>query len=222
MSRVFYRSDFIDFSSVNTWNKQQEVGDPVLLSTDRGDIRCLFHEAGSGDQAIIWAWGVRGGFDGPANNVYGRMAEALISQNIASLRVDYRRPGELLDCILDVLVATQFLVSRGYESICLVGHSFGGAVVISAGAEVEHVKAVIALSSQTLGADRPDLLYPRPLLLIHGMEDRNLPHRCSEIIYEAAVEPKELVLLPGASHGLKQSAEEVEDRIWNFVTSHLG
>ena len=94
--------------------------------------------------------------------------------------------------------------------------------MISAGAEVEHVKAVIALSSQTLGADRPDLLYPRPLLLIHGMEDRNLPHRCSEIIYEAAVEPKELVLLPGASHGLKQSAEEVEDRIWNFVNSHLG
>jgi len=222
LGKIFYSNDFIDFQHVASWAKQEESGDSVLLSTDRGGIRCLFHKSTSTERAIIWVWGVKGGFDGPANSVYGRLAESLMSQDIASLRVDYRRPGDLHECILDVLVSLQFLVSGGYKTICLVGHSFGGAVVISAGSVVDEVKAVIALSSQTLGADRPDLLHPRPLLLIHGMEDRNLPHRCSEMIYESAVEPKELVLLAGTGHGLRQSADEVESRIRDFVIYHLG
>ena len=218
MTELSYQDNVIDFMSVDTWAKGHQIGEPLLLKTDRGGIPCLLHSFGDRAMAVVWAWGVVGGFEGPANGVYERLAERLTSLDIDSLRINYRSPGDLVECILDVLVSIEFLVSEGYTNICLVGHSFGGAVVISAGAMVTEVKSVIALSSQTLGADRPDLLFPRPLLLIHGMNDRNLSHRCSEIIYEAALHPKQLRLLPETGHGLRQSAEEVEGLIWDFVT----
>ena len=221
MAKLFYQNDFIDLESVETWVKGDEAGEPVLLATNRGRIPSLLHRSGSGTRAVLWVWGIRGGFDGPAEGIYGRMAELLVPKDIASLRVDYRCPGNLVECILDVLVSLEFLTSEGYNEICLVGHSFGGAVVISAGAAIPEVKAVVALSSQTLGADRPDLLSPRSLLLIHGMEDRNLPYSCSEMIYKSALQPKELVLLPGTGHGLRQSAVEVERRIQAFITQNL-
>jgi len=41
---------------------------------------------------------------------------------------------------------------------------------------------------------------PRPLLLIHGSEDRTIPLDHSEEIYAAAGEPKELWVIPGAGH----------------------
>lgn len=41
---------------------------------------------------------------------------------------------------------------------------------------------------------------PRPLLLIHGSEDRTIPLDHGEEIYAAAGEPKELWVIPGAGH----------------------
>ena len=52
----------------------------------------------------------------------------------------------------------------------LVGHSFGGAVVITAGAASEVAIAVAALSSQARGIEAVASLAPRPLLVVHGPE----------------------------------------------------
>lgn len=45
-----------------------------------------------------------------------------------------------------------------------------------------------------------DAIAPRPLLLIHGTADLTIPYQHSERLYEAAGEPKELWLAPGAGH----------------------
>ncbi len=76
----------------------------------------------------------------------------------------------------------------------LVGHSFGAAVVISAGRVSPVVTAVAGMSSQTHGAERVSDLSPRPLLLIHGESDEVLPPACSITLYQAANEPKEVIL----------------------------
>jgi len=44
------------------------------------------------------------------------------------------------------------------------------------------------------------LLAPRPLLLIHGLDDTVTDPHDSELLYEAAGEPKDLWLLPGVAH----------------------
>ena len=44
-----------------------------------------------------------------------------------------------------------------------------------------------------------------PLLLVHGLDDNYVPPRFSEQLFDAAQEPKQLLLVPGASHNNSMS-----------------
>jgi alpha-beta hydrolase superfamily lysophospholipase len=123
---------------------------------------------------------------------------------VASLELAYRHPGDLKECVADVFAGVEYLTAVGYPRVVLVGHSFGGAVVIAAGAASPSVVAVAALSSQTSGAGAAGRLSPRPLLLAHGTADEILPARCSRDLYRQANEPKQLILYPGCRHGLDE------------------
>ncbi len=183
---------------------------PVTLDTTRGPVRCLMHRGDAGgDTAVLWAPGSRGGFAGPANGLYATLAEELTALGIASLRVDYRRPAELDECVLDVLAGVWRLAAVGHPRVALVGHSFGGGVVIAASRYTSHVRAVAALSSQTLGAEEVVLLASRPLLIVHGESDAVLPLSNAQTIYDWAFEPKQLVTYAGATHGLRECAPEL-------------
>ena len=70
---------------------------------------------------------------------------------MSGLRVHYRPPGEFEECVLDVLAGVSFLRGVGAGAIAVVGHSFGGAVVIKAAELSPHVVAVAALSPQLHG-----------------------------------------------------------------------
>ena len=94
-------------------------------------------------------------------------------------------------------------------------------MVISAAPLSPLVKAVAALSSQTAGARGADQVSPRPLLLVHGEEDTRLPPRCSQQIYEWAKEPKELVLYPGAGHGLRQCKDQLRELLADWLVRKL-
>jgi len=113
--------------------------------------------------------------------------------------------------VLDTLAGVAYLAQmRGRKRVVLAGHSFGGAVVISAGAISENVVGVAVLSSQTYGADAVKTLSPRPLLLLHGTADEILPDACSRDLYQRAREPKQITLYPGCGHGLDACREAVE------------
>ena len=187
----------------------REAGAVLVLHTSRGDIPCLFHPPAGGTRtAVVWVWGARGGYAGPAG-LYRRLARDLAGEGIASLRLDYRYPGFFEESVMDVLAGATFLKGVGFRRLALVGHSFGGAVVIASAPFCDAVCAVVALSPQTYGAQFADRLSPRPLLLVHGEADEVLSPECSRRIYAWAREPKELVLYPGAGHGLRECAEEV-------------
>ena len=91
-------------------------------------------------------------------------------------------PNYLENCVLDTLTGAEFLASEGVDRVGLVGHSFGGAVVISAAALSERVRAVVAMSTQTYGTGLAADVAPRPMLLIHGTADEVLPAACSESV----------------------------------------
>jgi hypothetical protein len=103
----------------------------------------------------------------------------------------------------------------------VVGHSFGGAVVISAGASSPNIKAVVPMSTQTYGTELTPAVAPRPMLLIHGTNDTVLPDRCSRQVYAAAGEPKEIKLYPGAGHGLDEVRQEVLDLLVRWIPEKL-
>ncbi|MBI2329051.1 MAG: alpha/beta fold hydrolase [Chloroflexi bacterium] len=193
----------------------------VTLTTARGDIETIFHPA-TGASGVVWVCGSRGGLDGPSFGIFDTLSQQLIYQGLSSLRLDYRLPGDFNQCVLDVLVGVDFLQQKGVDKVALVGHSFGGAVVIMAGTMSHQVKAVVGLASQTFGAHRVHELSPRPLLLIHGERDRNLPARCSEDIYQWAREPKELVIYQGCGHFLRECHQELADRLKGWLVDKLG
>jgi pimeloyl-ACP methyl ester carboxylesterase len=85
---------------------------------------------------------------------YTRLAEGLRHKQIASLRMSYRYPNVLHECFLDVLAGVTYLQHRGAAPVVLVGHSFGGALVIAAGVVHPHVAGVVALAPQTYGAQK--------------------------------------------------------------------
>lgn len=103
-----------------------------------------------------------------------------------------------------------------------MGWSFGGAVVISAGAENPHCIGVATLASQTYGTGAVGTLGPKKsLLLLHGTEDTCLSQQCSKRLYAEAKEPKEIVLYKGDNHGFtlnyKKATEKLNDWIKDFT-----
>ena len=197
------------------------VGAGLTLRTNRGDIQAILHQASNTTNAVLWVGGAKGGFGGPAGGIYAILGQELILQGITSLRVTYRCPGSFLECVLDALAGLLYLQGQGYLHVILVGHSFGGAVVITTATLSHLVSGVVALSSQTYGAQNVARVSPLPLILIHGEADRHLPPSCSRLIYSWAQEPKELVLLPGADHGLSGYGESLRDILLEWIPKAL-
>ena len=190
----------------------------VAIGTSRGTVRGILHPVGAARGALVAVGGSRGGPHGPAW-IYEELCARLQADGLAGLRLDYRRPNNLEECVHDVLAGIALLEREGVGRVVLVGWSFGGAVVITAGAMAERVVGVATVGSQTYGTQAVSRLAPRSLLLLHGTADPILPDRCSRELYARAGEPKELVLYPGGGHGLERHARAMLEKLlaWSNV-----
>lgn len=197
------------------------LGQGLVFQTSRGELKGILHQVEGSEQGVIWVCGARGGFGGPGPGTYARLAESFKEQNITSLRLDYREPNSIDECELDLLAGIAFMKALGHKPVVIVGHSFGGAVVIAAGVAASHVKGVVSLSPQTFGANMAGMLSPIPLLVAHGQADTRLPPRCAEQIYEWAKEPKKLVLFEGAEHRLEECRDELETLLSDWIPETL-
>lgn len=180
--------------------------------TADGIITCIRHGADR-DMTTLFLSGALGGLSGPAGGLYHRLASSL-----GGVRIHYRKPGHMEDCLMDVLLVHHLLQRRGVTRVVLVGHSFGGAVAIGAGALLAEATAgVAALSTQVPGTELVDRLAGKPLLLIHGEDDGVLPDLCSRNVFSRAKEPRQLVLLPGEGHLLDGAADRLLSELIAFI-----
>ncbi|MBW4631135.1 MAG: alpha/beta hydrolase [Iphinoe sp. HA4291-MV1] len=201
---------------------QQEEYHPIKLITSRGSIHCRYYPVESADKAVIWVGGIGGDWDTPARGLYPLLCEVLRKEGIASLRVHYRYPTGLKESILDVLAGLTYLQDEGINEFALVGHSFGGAVVIQAAAQSPDVYTVVTLATQSHGTDPVTELGTRcSLLLLHGTNDQVLSPYCSQHVYQLALEPKRLILYPNAGHGLDEVADEVYLVVRDWIVQQL-
>jgi len=184
----------------------------VELPSARGPVRCALHHVEGAAAAVVMVGGGDGGLDGPAEAIYPTLGADLAEREIATLRLDFRIhqfPGDVDEGVHDLLVGARYLAGLGIARLGVLGHSFGGAVVIEAAAREPAITSVATLATQTAGAQRVGELAPRPLLLVHGLADTRLSPDCSRLLYRLAGEPKRLELLEGATHSLRQRREDV-------------
>lgn len=194
----------------------------VTVETNHGDVATRYYPAPGAHVGVIWVGGVGGGWDTPAGGLYPRLGGALSAEGICSLRVRFRDPRDLHEAVLDVLAGIRFLESEGVEAVALVGHSFGGAVVVQAADASPRVRTVITLAAQSYGADAVSRLGPRcSLLFIHGAQDPILPTECSRYLHALAHEPKRLVLMEEGDHVLDSVADAVTLEVRSWIRQEL-
>ena len=211
----------IQYRGVAPWRLPEVTGGTgILVRTNMGSIRCMFHQVQEATKAVIWVSGAGGGFSG-GGGLYSILSDELMEDGVSSLRLNYRRPNDFLHSMLDVLAGVSFLQDKGYQRVALVGHSFGGAVVIAAAPLSDAVVTVVGLASQTYGAQYAHMVTPRPLLLVHGAEDTRLGPHCSKLINDIAEEPKKLVLYPGAGHTLRECRDELHPLLKTWLLEKL-
>ena len=178
-------------------------------------MRGVVQPAENARSALVMVGGAGVGIRGPANS-YEEVATRLQTEGVAALRLEYRKPNYLEDCIYDVLAAITALDQQGINRAALLGWSFGGAVVISAGAVCDASVGVATVASQTYGTGAVGKLSPKSLLLIHGTADQVLPYSLSKDLYERADEPKELVLYLEDGHGIERHRSEMLEKLYSW------
>lgn len=196
---------------------------PVRLQTPGGEVQVRYYPAAVGTTCgVLWVGGVGGGWDTPAHGLYPRLSERFQEEGLAALRVRFRHPADFDASVQDVRSGVAFLKLQGITAQALVGHSFGGAVVIQAAAMSPAVRTVVALAPQSYGAEAACDLAPRTsILLIHGGADTVLPALCSRHIYGEAQEPKQLIIHEAAGHGLDEAAGEVQQVVHDWIQAEL-
>jgi hypothetical protein len=192
----------------------------IEIATPRGVVRGMYHPAESATGAVVMVSGALGGVAGPSG-AYPALAKRLQAVEIAALRLDYREPENMNECVYDLDSGLEELRRRGVERFALVGWSFGGAVVISSGVAHSDVVGVATLASQTAGTSAVSRLAPRSLLLLHGTADQVLPDWCSRYLYEEAGEPKRLILCEGDGHEFNRSHAEVVQKLFEWTVGLL-
>ena len=179
------------------------------------------HPATTGDAGVVWVFGSGGGLGGPAGGVYARLGASFVSRGVTSLELDYRRLRDLESCVADVLAGVAHLQSLGRKRIILVGHSFGGRVVMEAALRAPSVIGVAALSSVDAGPGVVERLAPRSLLLLHGEADEVVPSSTSLALFKRAGDPKQLLLYPECLHGLDSCGTALDRDLASWIGAVL-
>ncbi len=194
----------------------------VQMQTEEGAIECHYYGARYAKKAVIFVGGEENDFDSPGQNVYPRLATELTKWQINCLHIRFRDALDIGEAILDVLAGINFLQSDRIQSIGLVGHSFGGAVVIQVAAAIPTISTIVALAPQNFGAEAiAQFDMKQSLLLLHGRKDDVLPALSSATLYQLAHEPKDIFFYKNATHNFDETANEVYEKTKSWLLSHV-
>jgi pimeloyl-ACP methyl ester carboxylesterase len=193
----------------------------VEVYTLKGLLTLLWHGPRDTDRVVITGGGGMGGLLGPAGGIYHDLGERFARDDIATIRVGYRRPNHLPYCVHDLAAAADLAVQGGATAAVTVGHSFGGAVAIQAAiAFGAFARGVVTLATQSAGCEDAEQLGDTPLLLCHGDRDEILPAQTSEVVRLLAGHG-ELVLYRGAGHLLEEARDELRELLFEWIPARL-
>lgn len=193
----------------------------LTIQTERGRVRTRAYFGNSRRHAVVAIGGCGSGFGSPARGLYARIGQSLQNDGITTLWLRVRKPAELEDAVYDVRAAVKYLTSKGFSNIVLIGHSFGGAAVVSAAAFEPKVSGLILVASQNACTELVDQMAPRPVLIIHGKNDRVIPQHFAQDMFNRALSPKEIRYFADG-HCLRRTSEAVFECVSIWLGKHFG
>jgi pimeloyl-ACP methyl ester carboxylesterase len=194
----------------------------VEVYTLKGLLTLFWHGPRDTERVVITGGGGMGSLLGPAGGIYHYLGEQFARDDIATIRVGYRRPNHLPHCVHDLAAAADLAVQGGAKRVVTVGHSFGGAVAIQAAIAFGALaRGVVTLSTQSAGCEDAEQLGSVPLLLCHGDRDEILPAQTSEVVRMLAGQG-ELHIFPGAGHLLEEARDELRALLTEWIPARLG
>jgi pimeloyl-ACP methyl ester carboxylesterase len=193
----------------------------VEVYTLKGLLTLLWHGPRDTTRVVVTGGGGMGSLLGPAGGIYHDLGEQFARDEIATIRVGYRRPNHLPHCVHDLAAAADLAVQGGAKAIVTVGHSFGGAVAIQAAIAFGSLaRGVVTLATQSAGCEDAAQLGAIPLLLCHGDRDEILPAQASEVVRLLAGHG-DLVIFPGAGHLLEEARDELRELLGQWIPERL-
>ena len=181
----------------------------VEIYTMQRMLKLLWFGDPAAAEVVVMMAGAMGGFSGPARALYLELADRQVARGRGAIVVDYRKPGDLDRSLLDVAASVDWSMREGGRRFAMIGHSFGGAVAIQAGAMlVGHCAAVVTLSTQSAGCQVANQLDGTPLLLLHGDRDDVLSPDNSAMVRMMAGYG-DFRIIEGAGHGLESARDEL-------------
>ncbi|MEN6355641.1 MAG: hypothetical protein ABFD83_01005 [Armatimonadota bacterium] len=192
----------------------------LTFHTTRGDFEALLHTCATSRKGVIMLGGYSGGFDGPGS-VFADLSQKLFDSGITSLRLDYRHPGDCVQCGIDTLLALQYLDDDAIHNVVLLGWSFGGAVAITAGSLARGIRGVAAISTIEVADCCAKRLRSKPLLLIHGESDLTSPVAWPKRIYSLAEGPRDLIIYSGVGHDMQAVGGRLVKDLANWILHTL-
>lgn len=194
----------------------------VEVYTMEGLLSLHMHGPPDAENVVVMCGGAMGGVLGPARGLYVTLGAHLAERGIASVRVGYRKPNDLVRCTHDLAAAIDLRARAGAQRFISMGHSFGGAPAVQVGRLYrERCAGVVTLATQSAGCEAAEELDGVPLLLFHGDRDEILPPMASEMVRMLAGHG-ELVPLPGAGHLLDEAADTIRDRLVEWIPTQFG
>jgi hypothetical protein len=189
----------------------------------RGLVTILWHGDPDAARVVLACGGAMGGLLGPADGLYHDLGTEMGARGIGFLRVGYRRPNDLEGCMVDLCAAADVAARCGARRFVTMGHSFGGAVAVTAALAIgEPVAGVVTLATQSAGCEGAGGLAGKPLLMFHGEADELLPVAASEVVRAMAGGDGELVVIPGDGHLLRKAGPMLRQRLTEWIPAVLG
>jgi pimeloyl-ACP methyl ester carboxylesterase len=186
-----------------------------------GMLKLLWHGDAAAEEVVLLGGGGMGGFLGPAHGLYLHLGRELARHGMGVIGVDYRRPGNLDRCLLDVAATADWAMRGGARRFVCVGHSFGGAVAVQAGTTLRGFCAgVVTLATQSAGCEVAAQLGDIPLLLVHGDRDEVLSADDSAMV-RAIAGHGDLRVFAGAGHQLDEIHLELRKLLLEWIPARF-
>lgn len=181
----------------------------IEIITMEGLLSIWWHGPPDATEVVLMCGGAAGGVLGPGRSLYLELGKELAERGRAAMAVDYRRPGDLRRCVLDVCAAADLALRNGAERYVILGHSFGGAVAIQSAAVFPSATAgVITYATQSAGCEEASAMGDVPLLLVHGSADSILGPENSEMV-RTLTGHGDVEIIPGADHLLSEEPDRL-------------